>query len=69
MNYSAKICPRCNTELQQKEGAFELVRRGIAGAYSFITRIPATRLVETGITGIHSGGETPEMLRVCPYVP
>ncbi|MDP2730871.1 MAG: hypothetical protein Q8O55_10375 [Dehalococcoidales bacterium] len=34
MNYLTKICPRCKAPLQQKEGAFELTRKGMAGAES-----------------------------------
>jgi len=29
MNYSIKICPYCKEQLQQSDGAFELVRRGM----------------------------------------
>ena len=29
MNYLTKTCPHCGTQLQQKEGAFELVKRGM----------------------------------------
>ncbi len=34
MNYPAKICPHCKAQLEQKEGAFELVKRGNASANS-----------------------------------
>ena len=34
MNYPTKICPHCKTQLEQKEGAFELVKRGMASADS-----------------------------------
>ena len=32
MDYLIKLCPRCKTQLQQGNGAFELARRGIAGS-------------------------------------
>ncbi len=32
MNYPAKICPHCKIQLQQKEGAFALVKRGVANS-------------------------------------
>jgi len=32
MNYLTKTCPHCGTQLQQKEGAFEMVKRGIANS-------------------------------------
>ena len=31
MDYPTKICPHCKAQLQQGDGAFELVRRGMAG--------------------------------------
>ena len=34
MNYPSKACPHCKAQLEQKEGAFELVKRGLAGADS-----------------------------------
>jgi len=34
MNYPTKTCPHCKAQLDQKEGAFELVKRGPAGADS-----------------------------------
>ena len=30
MNYTTKTCPHCQVQLQPSEGAFELVRRGMA---------------------------------------
>ena len=32
MNSAVKICPRCQAQLQPGDGAFELVKRGIASA-------------------------------------
>jgi len=32
MDYPVKICPRCKTPLESSDGAFELVRRGVAGS-------------------------------------
>ena len=32
MNSVVKICPRCEEQLRQGDGAFELVRRGMAGS-------------------------------------
>lgn len=32
MNSTAKICPRCQAQLQPGNGAFELVKKGITGA-------------------------------------
>jgi len=32
MNSVVKVCPRCKAQLQPGDGAFELVRRGIAGS-------------------------------------
>ena len=32
MNYTTKTCPHCQTQLQPSEGAFEMVRRGMAGS-------------------------------------
>ncbi|MBI4185976.1 MAG: hypothetical protein HY530_00520 [Chloroflexi bacterium] len=29
MSYATKLCPRCQTKLQQGDGAFELVRKGV----------------------------------------
>ena len=34
MNYINKTCPHCQAQLQPSEGAFELVRRGMAGSES-----------------------------------
>ena len=34
MNYTTKTCPHCQAQLQPSEGAFELVRRGMAGSES-----------------------------------
>ena len=31
MNYPTKKCPHCKAQLEQKEGAFELVKKGLAG--------------------------------------
>ena len=31
MDYPTKVCPRCKAQLQQGDGAFELVKRGMAG--------------------------------------
>lgn len=35
MEYPVKICPRCKAQLQQGDGAFELVRRGTTGSEHF----------------------------------
>lgn len=32
MDYPRKICPRCKTPLQEGNGAFELVRKGMVGS-------------------------------------
>ena len=32
MNSATKICPRCQAQLQQGDGAFELVKKGITGS-------------------------------------
>ncbi|MBA7669786.1 hypothetical protein ES703_77920 [subsurface metagenome] len=32
MDYPTKLCPRCKTQLQQGDGAFELVRKGTVGS-------------------------------------
>ena len=32
MNSVVKICPRCQVQLQQGDGAFELVKKGITGS-------------------------------------
>jgi len=32
MDLPAKTCPRCKAQLQQGDGAFELVKRGISGS-------------------------------------
>ncbi len=34
MNYPAKTCPHCKLQLQQKEGAFALVKKGLPGSDS-----------------------------------
>ncbi len=34
MDYPSKTCPHCRTQLQQKEGAFELVRKGMVNLAS-----------------------------------
>ena len=34
MDYPIKICPRCKAQLQQSEGAFELVKRGAVSSDS-----------------------------------
>ena len=34
MDYPTKICPRCKTQLQHGNGAFELVRKGAVGSES-----------------------------------
>ena len=32
MNSVTKICPRCQAQLRQGDGAFELVRKGVTGS-------------------------------------
>ena len=32
MDYPTKACPKCKAQLRLGDGAFELVRRGIAGS-------------------------------------
>ena len=32
MNSVVKICPRCEAQLRQGDGAFELVKKGITGS-------------------------------------
>ena len=32
MDYETKTCPRCQAQLQQGNGAFELVKKGITGS-------------------------------------
>ncbi len=32
MDYTTKICPRCQAQLQSGNGAFELVKKGITGS-------------------------------------
>ena len=34
MDYSAKICPHCKTQLEPSEGAFELVKKGMVSTDS-----------------------------------
>ena len=34
MDYPVKTCPRCQTQLRQGDGAFELVRKGPVGSES-----------------------------------
>ncbi len=34
MDYPAKTCPHCKAQLEQKEGAFELVRKGASSSDS-----------------------------------
>jgi len=34
MDYPTKTCPHCKTQLEPKEGAFELVRTGKTGSNS-----------------------------------
>ena len=34
MNYLTKTCPHCKAQLQPGEGAFELVKKGMAGSDS-----------------------------------
>jgi len=41
MDYPSKTCPHCKTQLQQEDGAFELVRRGMGGSESS-TGLPVT---------------------------
>ncbi|MFQ6121807.1 MAG: hypothetical protein ACE5LA_01935 [Dehalococcoidales bacterium] len=32
MDYPTKVCPYCKAQLQQAEGAFELVKRGMSSS-------------------------------------
>jgi len=32
MDYPTKICPRCKTQLRQRDEAFELVKKGMVGS-------------------------------------
>ncbi len=41
MDFVIKICPRCQTQLKQGEGAFELVRKGISST-ELPTGLPVT---------------------------
>ncbi len=42
MNYAGKICPHCKTQLQSSQGAFELVRKGMANTDSSSQGLPVS---------------------------
>ena len=42
MNSVTKICPRCQAQLQQGNGAFELVKKGITGSSEHLPGLSVT---------------------------